>query len=101
MGEYAQHRPEQTLPYQLLGPYVTFVEHLAARARALPAHVQPIAPGDFVCPPCGACRVAEGATLLIDEVVPREPSEHGNRTVETEFEVVGKTRLRYAPDAVR
>ena len=32
-----------------------------------------IAPGDFVCPSCGACRMAEGAVLLVDEVLPREP----------------------------
>lgn len=28
-------------------------------------------------------------------------SAHGNRTGGTEFEVVAKARLRYAPDAVR
>ena len=39
-GEYAQHRPEQTLLYQLIeAHYPAFVEHLAARERTLPAHV--------------------------------------------------------------
>ena len=32
-----------------------------------------IAPGDFVCPSCGARRMAEGAALLVDEVLPRQP----------------------------
>ena len=40
-GEYARHRPEQTLLYQLVEQhYPAFVEHLAARERTLPAHVQ-------------------------------------------------------------
>ena len=40
-GEYARHRPEQTLLYQLVEQYYpAFVEHLAARGRTLPAHVQ-------------------------------------------------------------
>ena len=40
-GEYARHRPEQTLLYQLAEQYYpAFVEHLAARQRTLPAHVQ-------------------------------------------------------------
>ena len=40
-GEYAPHRPEQTLLYQLIeAHYPAFVEHLAARERTLPAHVQ-------------------------------------------------------------
>ena len=39
-GEYARHQPEQTLLYQLVEAcYPAFVEHLAARERALPAHV--------------------------------------------------------------
>ena len=39
-GEYARHRPEQTLLYQLVEQYYpAFVEHLAARERTLPAHV--------------------------------------------------------------
>ena len=40
-GQYARHRPEQTLLYQLVeAHYPAFVEHLAARERTLPAHVQ-------------------------------------------------------------
>ena len=40
-GEYARHRPEQTLLYQLVeAHYPVFVGHLAARERTLPAHVQ-------------------------------------------------------------
>ena len=40
-GEYARHRPEQTLLYQLDEQYYpAFVEHLAARERTLPVHVQ-------------------------------------------------------------
>ena len=40
-GEYARHRPEQTLLYQLVEQYYpSFVEHLAAREQTLPAHVQ-------------------------------------------------------------
>ncbi len=40
-GAYARHRPEQTLLYQLVeAHYPAFVEHLAARERTLPAHVQ-------------------------------------------------------------
>ena len=40
-GEYTRHRPERTLLYQLLeAHYPAFVEHLAARDRTLPAHVQ-------------------------------------------------------------
>ena len=40
-GEYAWHRTEQTLLYQLVEQYYpAFVEHLAARERSLPAHVQ-------------------------------------------------------------
>lgn len=40
-GEYARHRPEQTLLYQLVEQYYpAFVEHLAARERTLPVHVQ-------------------------------------------------------------
>ena len=39
-GEYAHHRPEQTLLYQLVeAHYPAFMEHLAARDRTLPAHV--------------------------------------------------------------
>lgn len=39
-GEYARHRPEQTLLYQLVeAHYPAFVAHLAARERTLPAHV--------------------------------------------------------------
>ena len=38
-GECARHRPEQTLPYQLVEAHCpAFVEHLAARERTLPAH---------------------------------------------------------------
>jgi hypothetical protein len=32
-----------------------------------------IAPGDFVCPSCGARRMAESAALLVDEVFPEQP----------------------------
>ena len=33
-GEYARHRPEQTLLYQLIeAHYPAFIEHLAARER--------------------------------------------------------------------
>ena len=40
-GEYAQHRPEQTLLYQLIeAHYPAFVAHLAAREGSLPTHVQ-------------------------------------------------------------
>ena len=40
-GEYARHRPEQTLLYRLIeAHYPAFVEHLAARERTLPVHVQ-------------------------------------------------------------
>ncbi len=40
-GEYVRHRPEQTLLYQLVEQYYpAFVEHLAARERTLPEHVQ-------------------------------------------------------------
>ena len=104
-GEYARHRPEQTLLYQLVeAHYPAFVEHLAARGRALPAHVQRefeaylkcgrlehgflrVRCADCqaerlvafsykrrgFCPSCGARRMAEGAALLVDEVLPREP----------------------------
>ena len=103
-GEYGRHRPEQTLLYQLVeAHYPAFVEHLAARARTLPAHVQ----REFEaylkcgrlehgflrvrCADCHAERLAAfsckrqflpelrrtqdggGATLLVDEVLPREP----------------------------
>ena len=104
-GEYVRHRPEQTLLYQLVEQYYApFVEHLATRERALPAHVQREFE-DYLkcgrlehgflrvrcadchaerlvafsckrrgfCPRCGARRMAEGAALLIDEVLPREP----------------------------
>ena len=40
-GEYARHRPEQTLLYQLVEQYYpAFVAHLAGRERTLPVHVQ-------------------------------------------------------------
>ena len=40
-GEYARHRPERTLLYQLIeAHYPAFVEHLAARGRTLSAQVQ-------------------------------------------------------------
>ena len=40
-GEYVRHCPEQTLLYQLVEHYYpAFVELLAARERALQAHVQ-------------------------------------------------------------
>ena len=40
-GEYARHRPGQTRLYQLVeAHYPAFVDHLAARERTLPAHVQ-------------------------------------------------------------
>ena len=104
-GEYARHRPEQTLLYQLVEQYYpAFVEHLAARERRLPAHVVREFE-DYLkcgrlehgflrvrcadchaerlvafsckrrgfCPSCGARRMAEGAALLVDEVLPREP----------------------------
>ena len=104
-GEYARHRPEQTLLYQLVEQYYpAFVAHLAARERTLPAHVQREF-ADYLkcgrlehgflrvrcmdchaerlvafsckrrgfCPSCGARRMAEGAALLVDEVLPREP----------------------------
>jgi hypothetical protein len=32
-----------------------------------------IAPDDFVCPSCGARRMAESAALLVDEVFPEQP----------------------------
>ena len=32
-----------------------------------------IAPDDFVCPSYGARRMAKGAALLVEEVLPREP----------------------------
>ena len=39
-GEYARHRPEQTLLYQRVeAHYPAFVEHLAARERTLPRPV--------------------------------------------------------------
>ena len=104
-GEYARHRPEQTLLYQLVEQYCSaFVEHLAARDRTLPVHVQRefadylkcgrleqgflrvrcmdchaerlvafICKRRGFCPSCGARRMAEGAALLVDEVLPREP----------------------------
>ena len=104
-GEYARHRPEQTLLYQLIeAHYPAFIEHLAARERTLPVHVQREFE-DYLkcgrlehgflrvrcadchaerlvafsckrrgfCPSCGARRMAEGAALLIDEVLPRQP----------------------------
>ena len=104
-GEYARHRPEQTLLYQLIeAHYPAFIEHLAARERTLPRHVQREFE-DYLkcgrlehgflrvrcadchaerlvafsckrrgfCPSCGARRMAEGAALLVDEVLPREP----------------------------
>jgi len=104
-GEYVRHAPEQTLLYQLVEQYYpAFVEHLAARERTLPAHVQREF-DDYLkcgrlehgflrvrcmdchaerlvafsckrrgfCPSCGARRMAEGAALLVDEVLPREP----------------------------
>ena len=99
--EYAHHRPEQTLLCQLvIAHYPAFVEHLAARERTLPAHVQREFE-DYLkcgrlehgflrvrcaerlvafscirrgfCPSCGARRMAEVAALLVDEVLPREP----------------------------
>ena len=103
-GAYARHRPEQTLLYQLVeAHYPAFVEHLAARERTLPAHVQRefeaylkcgrlehgflrVRCADChaerlvafsckrgFCPSCGARRMAEGVTLLVDEVLPRAP----------------------------
>ena len=104
-GEYARHRPEQTLLYQLVEQYYpAFVEHLAARERTLPVHVQRefeaylkcgrlehgflrVRCADChaerlvafsckrrgFCASCGARRMAEGAALLVDEVLPREP----------------------------
>ena len=104
-SEYARHRPEQTLLYQLVEQYYpAFAEHLAARERTLPAHVQRefedylksgrlehgflrVCCADChverlvafsckrrgFCPSCGARRMAEGAALLVDEVLPREP----------------------------
>jgi ribosomal protein S27E len=104
-GEYALHRPEQTLLYRLVEQYYpAFVEHLAARERRLPAHavrefedylkcgrleygVLRVRCADChaerlvafsckrrgFCPSCGARRMAEGAALLVDEVLPREP----------------------------
>ena len=128
-GDYARHRSEQTLLYQLVEQYYpAFVAHLAARERTLPAHVQrefadylkcgrlehgflrvrcmdchaerlvafsckrrgllrascppPSGPACgcsksllaiFVCPSCGARRMAEGAALLVDEALPHEP----------------------------
>ena len=40
-GEYARHRPAQTLLYQLVEQYYpAFVAHLAARERTLPSPVQ-------------------------------------------------------------
>ena len=104
-GEYVRRRPEQTLLYQLVeAHYPVFVEHLAARERTLPAHVQREFE-DYLkcgrlehgflrvrcadchaerlvafsckrrgfCPSCGARRMSEGAALLVDEVLPREP----------------------------
>ena len=104
-GEYARHRPEQPLLYQLVEQYYPpFVEHLAARERSLPAHVQREFE-DYLkcgrlehgflrvrcadchaerlvafsckrrgfCASCGARRMAEGAALWVDEVLPREP----------------------------
>ena len=39
-GDYARHRPELTLLYQLVEQYYpAFVTHLAARERTLPAHL--------------------------------------------------------------
>ena len=39
-GDYAGHRPERTRLYQLVEQhYPAFVAYLAARGRALPAHV--------------------------------------------------------------
>ena len=39
--EYVRHQPEQTLLYRLVeAHYPAFVEHLAARERTLPTHVQ-------------------------------------------------------------
>ena len=32
-----------------------------------------IAPGDFVCPSCGARRMVESAALPVDEVFPEQP----------------------------
>ena len=40
-GEHARYRPDQTLLYQLVEQYYPrFAQHLAARERMLPAHVQ-------------------------------------------------------------
>ena len=40
-GAYVRHAPEQTLLYQIVEQYYpAFVEHLAARERSLPTHVQ-------------------------------------------------------------
>ena len=104
-GEYARHRPEQTLLYQLVeAHYPAFVAHLAARERTLPVHVQRefeaylkcgrlehgflrVCCADChaerlvafsckrrgFCPSCGARRMTEGAALLVDEVLPRQP----------------------------
>ena len=104
-GEHARHRHEQTLLYQLVeAHYPAFVEHLAARERGLPTHVQRefeaylkrgCLEHSFLrvrcanchtdrlvtfsckrrgfCPSCGARRMAKGAALLVDEVLPREP----------------------------
>ena len=108
-GEYVRHRPEQTLLYQLVEQYYpAFVEHLAARERTLPSHVQRefedylkcgrlehgflrVCCADChaerlvafsckrrgFCPSCGARRMAEGAALLVDDVLPREPITAG------------------------
>ena len=104
-GENVRHRPEQPVLYQLVEQYYpAFVEHLAARERTLPAHVQREFE-DYLqcrrlehgflgvrcadchaarlvafsckrrgfCASCGARRMAEGAALLVDEVLPRDP----------------------------
>ncbi len=46
--------------------------HPALHPLGLPSAVQ-IAPGDLVCPSCGARRMAESAALLVDEVFPEQP----------------------------
>jgi Transposase zinc-binding domain/Putative transposase len=102
---YTQHRPEQTLLYQLVEQhYPVFLAVREAAGRPLPGYVQQefekylkcgrlehgflrvrceschaeklvafSCKGRGFCPSCGARRMAEGAALLADEVLPPQP----------------------------
>ena len=67
--------------------------HPALRPLGQPSAVQNRS-GDFVCLSCGARRMAEGAALLVDEVLPRE------RIRQWELSVLFALRYLFATDPV-